>query len=169
MPGSTPQAVREETQAKETYRYLKQLASSDVSSGVAVVEGIEHLENPPAEYLDEQSVRESYGHLDGFRHLGSDECPAGVRWGVRYDTVTINSPVYCAYLLRKFVLGGGVAREYTVIDPKEAFYLAPNVKTVVNCSGLGFGDERSFIIRGLFFTIQPFSVWGLLVATWCGG
>ncbi|KAE8375683.1 Fcf1-domain-containing protein [Aspergillus bertholletiae] len=148
VPGSTSQAVREEAQAKETYAYLKHLASSDPSSGVAAVEGIEHLENPPAEYLDEKNVQECYGHLDGFRVLERDECPAGVKWGARYDTFVINSPVYCAHLLRKFVLGGGVTREYTVLDPKEAFYLAPNVKTVVNCSGLGLGDEKSFIIRG---------------------
>ncbi|KAJ1713127.1 FAD dependent oxidoreductase superfamily [Aspergillus flavus] len=148
VPGSTPQALREETQAKQTYNYLKQLAKSDPSSGVAIIEGIEHLENPPSEYLDERSIKECYGHLDGFRILGKDEYPEGVKWGARYETAVINSPVYCAYLLRKFVLGGGVTREYTVTDPREAFYLAPNVRTVVNCSGLGFGDERAFIIRG---------------------
>ncbi|KAE8316500.1 Fcf1-domain-containing protein [Aspergillus transmontanensis] len=148
VPGSTPQAFREETQAKQTYTYLKQLAKSDPSSGVAIIEGIEHLENPPSEYLNEKTIQECYGHLDGFRILGKDEYPEGVKWGARYETAVINSPVYCAYLLRKFVLNGGVTREYTVMDPREAFYLAPNVRTVVNCSGVGFGDERSFIIRG---------------------
>ncbi|GMG13705.1 unnamed protein product [Aspergillus oryzae var. brunneus] len=93
VPGSTPQALREEAQAKQTYSYLKQLAKSDPSSGVAIIEGIEHLENPPSEYLDERSIKECYGHLDGFRILGKDECPEGVKWGARYETAVINSPV----------------------------------------------------------------------------
>lgn len=100
-----------------------------------------------------------YAHLDGFRKLAPGELPPGVKWGVQYRTFCINSPVYCAYLLRKFILRGGETREYTLANPKEAFYLAGtgtgtgtgtrNVKTVVNCSGMGFGDEKSFIIRGM--------------------
>jgi hypothetical protein len=76
--------------------------------------------------------------------------PEGVVWGVRYETFVVNSPVYLAYLLRRFILLGGRTREYTLADPREAFYLADgeNVRTVVNCSGVGFGDEKSFIIRG---------------------
>ncbi|KAE8356775.1 Fcf1-domain-containing protein [Aspergillus coremiiformis] len=148
VPGSSPQAQREETQAKETYQYLTHLASTSPASGVAKVEGIEHLESPPAEYLDPQLIRESHAHLDGFRLLEADECPAGVKWGARYDSFAINPPVYCDYLLRRFVLGGGRVREYTVLDVREGFYLAGNVRTVVNCSGMGFGDEKTFIIRG---------------------
>jgi hypothetical protein len=71
-------------------------------------------------------------------------------WGVRYETFVVNSPVYLAYLLRRFILLGGRTREYTLADPREAFYLGENVRTVVNCSGVGFGDEKSFIIRGAF-------------------
>jgi hypothetical protein len=79
-------------------------------------------------------------------------------WGVRYETFVVNSPVYLAYLLRRFILLGGRTREYTLADPREAFYLGENVRTVVNCSGVGFGDEKSFIIRGasLFLSIFPF-------------
>lgn len=74
-----------------------------------------------------------------------------MKWGVRYRTYVVNSPVYCAYLLRKFVLNGGQTREYTLVDPMEAFELAGTgtVRTVVNCSGLGFGDPKAFIIRGM--------------------
>ena len=66
------------------------------------------------------------------------------------------------------MLGGGVTREYTVTDPREAFYLAPNVRTVVNCSGLGFGDERAFIIRGLFSLSLFFHYPGLLLSGFTG-
>ena len=115
-----------------------------------MVDGIEHLENPPAEYLDPQNIRNAYGHLDGFRQLTAEECPAPTKWGVRYKSVAVNSPVYCAWLLRQFILKGGQVREYTLGDVMEAFYLAENVKTVINCSGMGFGDPKSFIIRGVY-------------------
>jgi glycine/D-amino acid oxidase-like deaminating enzyme len=156
IPGSSPQATREGSQAKATYAHFKALSAQDPSSGVQALEAIEHLENPPAAYLDEKIVRECYAHLDGFRLLGSEECPEGVKWGARYVSFVVNPPVYCAWLLRAFVLAGGVTREYTVIDPAEAFWLAEGrkVRTVVNCSGMGFGDARSFIIRGLLHFVS---------------
>ncbi|KAI9928094.1 hypothetical protein ASPWEDRAFT_26819 [Aspergillus wentii DTO 134E9] len=148
VPGSSPQFIREENQARRTYNYFKKLASQDPAAGIEPIEGIEYLENPPAEYKDAESVQNGYGHLDGFKQLSQDELPPDVKWGVRYQTFVINSPVYCAYMLRKFILKGGQKREYTLADPKEAFHLADNVRTVVNCSGTGMGDPKSFIIRG---------------------
>ncbi|GES63833.1 FAD dependent oxidoreductase superfamily [Aspergillus terreus] len=148
VPASTPQAAREERQARRTYQHFKTLAATEPAAAVQALDGIEHLENPPAEYLDPRAIPDFFAHLDGFRQLAADEVPAGVTWAVRYRTFAVNSPVYCAYLLRRFVLQGGQTREYTLGDPMEAFHLADNVRTVVNCSGLGFGDPKSFIIRG---------------------
>ncbi|KAL4887272.1 FAD dependent oxidoreductase [Aspergillus karnatakaensis] len=147
VPGTSPQALREEKQARRTYQHFKTMIQ-EPGSGVKSVEGLEHLENPPAEYFDKQAIGNSYAHLDGFRQLRKDELPGSVTWGVRYNTFVVNSPVYCAYMLRRFVLKGGQTKEYTLANPQEAFYLAPNVRTVVNCSGVGFGDPKSFIIRG---------------------
>ena len=121
------------------------------------MDGFEYLEAPEGGYLDREGVEDAYGggYLEGFEELspsntggGKGGLPDGVKWGVRYKSFVINSPVYCAYLLRRFVLRGGRTREYTLADPREAFHLAENVKTVVNCSGMGFGDPKSFIIRG---------------------
>lgn len=97
-------------------------------------------------------MQSAYGHLDEFRVLKGSELPQGVRWGARYKTFVINSPVYCAYLLRRFIVKGGWTREYTLAHPQEAFTLERNVKCVVNCSGTGFGhDPGAFIIRGITF------------------
>ncbi|CAG7998916.1 unnamed protein product [Penicillium salamii] len=145
VPGSSPQALKEANQAQRTYDYLKRTV--EPGAGVEFIQGIEHLEAPPAEYLDAQSVRNVYSHLDGFRALGKDEVPEGVVWGAEYGTYVVNSPVYCAYLLRKFVLKGGETRRYTLANLKEAFTMG-DVKTVVNCSGMGIEDPRAFIIRG---------------------
>ncbi|KAL4899329.1 hypothetical protein BDW74DRAFT_163689 [Aspergillus multicolor] len=146
VPGSSPQAIREEKQARRAYEHFRHEAQVP-GSGVAWVEGVEHLENPPAEYLDPRAL-DNYTHLDGFRKLQPAELPEGVKWGVRYNTFTINSPVYCAYMLRQFVIRGGLVKDYTLANVREAFYLAGNVRTVVNCSGVGFGDPKAFIIRG---------------------
>lgn len=149
VPGTSPQFIREAKQAKRTYEVMKQLAAEEPAAGIKFMEGIEHLEAPPREYLEcfdgENNV---YAHLDGFRQLSKDELPPGVKWGVRYWTWCLNSPVYLAFLLRKFILKGGETKEYTLSSPMEAFELAKNVKTVVNCSGMGFADPKSFIIRG---------------------
>ncbi|KAL4805172.1 FAD dependent oxidoreductase [Aspergillus unguis] len=146
VPGSSAQALREETQARRAYEQFKTEATIP-GSGVEWVDGVEHLENPPKEYLGEDALS-NYTHLEGFKQLSKDELPEGVKWGVQYKTFCINSPVYCAHLLRRFILNGGQAREYTLADVQEAFYLSENVRTVVNCSGLGFNDPKSFIIRG---------------------
>ncbi|KAJ5654196.1 D-amino-acid oxidase [Penicillium lividum] len=148
VPGSSPQALREAGQAQRTYEFMKRVAAHEPGAGVSFIQGVEHLEAPPVDYLDAQSVRNVYDHLDGFRHLASGEVPDGVKWGVQYGTYVVNSPVYCAHMLRKFVLKGGETRQYTLANIKEAFSLAPNVRTVVNCSGVGFDDPKSFIIRG---------------------
>ncbi|EPS32672.1 hypothetical protein PDE_07632 [Penicillium oxalicum 114-2] len=148
VPGSSPQALREANQARRTYQHLKEIALTSPAAGIQLVPGVEHLEKPPAEYLDTQSVNNVYSHLPDFQYLSKNELPAGVKWGVKYGTYVINSPVYCAYMLRKFVLKGGSTHKYSLVNIKEAFTLADNVKTVVNCSGTGFADPKSFIIRG---------------------
>lgn len=154
VPGSSPQALREASQALRTFNYLKQVAAGEPAAGIKFLQGIEHLETPPPEYLDAQSVSNVY-HFEDFRSLKDDEVPAGVKWGAEYGTYVINSPVYCAYMLRRFILKGGRTQQYTLVNSKEAFALANNVKTVVNCSGTGFGDPKSFIIRGKSL-IYPF-------------
>jgi D-amino-acid oxidase len=129
---------------------MKCVASDEPGSGVSFVRGVEHLEAPPAEYLDQRSVSNVYSHLDGFRALGAGEVPEGVVWGVEYGTYVVNSPVYCAHLLRKFLLRGGEVKKSELVNLMEGFSLAKGVRTVVNCSGVGIGDPKAFIIRGMF-------------------
>lgn len=155
-PGKSPQVVREARWARHTYDIFQKIAAEEPAAGVEFMEGIEHFENPPQEYLD--AIRDpdsAYAHLgDSLRELSPAELPEGVKWGIRYWAYCINPPVYCAHLLRKFILRGGQTKEYTLASLLEAFHLASNVTTVVNCSGLGFADPKSFIIRGMQLTSQ---------------
>lgn len=153
-PGNSPQFIREADQCRRTYEVFKRIAAEEPASSIKFLEAIEHLEAPPPEYLDVTSRKNAYGHLEQYRELSKNELPEGVKWGARYWSWTVNSPVYCAHLLRKFILKGGETKQYTLANLLEAFELASNVKTVVNCSGTGFNDPRSFIIRGTLSLIQ---------------
>lgn len=155
VPGQTPQIVQEAAWAKRTYDVFQHIAAEEpAASGVQFLPGEEYLQKPPPEYLDAVAdvSKSAYGHLQGgFERISLDEIQnSAVRLGIRYWTYCVNSPVYAAYLLRKFVLKGGRTRGYTLAALDEAFLLEPNVTTVVNCSGMGFGDPKSFIIRGMF-------------------
>jgi D-amino-acid oxidase len=150
VPGSSVQVLTEAKQARRTYEAFKKIAAEEPAAGVKFLEGLEHHEAPPPEYIEAVQRKDSaYAHLDGFRTLTTEELPSGVKWGVRYGTYCLNPTVYCAHILRKFVLRGGEIREYTLASPMEAFELASNVKTVVNCSGMGFADTKCFIVRGM--------------------
>jgi D-amino-acid oxidase len=158
VPGQTPQIIQEAAWAKRTYDVFQRIAAEEpTASGVQFLPGEEYLQNPPAEYLDALAdvSKSAYAHLsERFERLSPEEIrDPTVRLGIRYWTYCVNSPVYAAYLLRKFVLQGGRTREYALAALGEAFSLEYNVTTVVNCSGMGFGDPRSFIIRGLFFPL----------------
>jgi D-amino-acid oxidase len=149
VPSSSEQFAAEAKQALRTYEVFKQIAAEEPAAGVKFMEGVEHFEAPTPEYIEAIRKKDiGFTHLSGFRELSKEELPPGVKLGFRYQTYCLNPPVYCAHLLRKFVLKGGKTAEYTLANPMEAFELASNVKTVINCSGMGFSDTKSFIIRG---------------------
>lgn len=147
IPASTPQLRREANWLKTT---VAELENSEPGVGVRRLPGIEYLEDPPVEYIkqDVHSFTEETG-LPGYRRLDTRELPEGVKLGYQYETYCINAPLYCANLLRKFIVQGGKTVQRELKSEWEAFILAPNVKLVVNASGMGFGDAKSFPIRGM--------------------
>jgi D-amino-acid oxidase len=157
-PGKSPQLIAEARWARRAYEVFQKIAAEEPAAGVKFMEGIEYFENPSPEYLDALGDPDSaYDHLaSSLRELSPAELPEGVKWGIRYWSYSVNSPVYCAHLLRKFILRGGQIKEYTLASLPEAFHMANNVQTVVNCSGLGFADPKSFIIRGMRLKLSFF-------------
>jgi D-amino-acid oxidase len=169
VPGASTQLQQEIKWAEHGYRVFEHIAKDEPAAGIQFLEGIEHFEsNPPQEYLDD--IREcldpkfrrnftadhdqtkrlnAYRHLiNSLRQLSSSDLPSGVHWGISYRSFAINSPVYCSHLLRKFVMLGGRTKQYTLANLKEVFHLADNIALVANCSGTGFADQKSYIIRG---------------------
>jgi D-amino-acid oxidase len=154
VPGKTPQLIQEAAWAKRAYEVFQRIATDEPGAGVQFMPAVEYFENPPQEYLDAIAdlSNGAYAHIaSSFHRLSPAESgdDDAIKFGIRYWTYCVNSPVYCAHLLRKFILKGGQTLEYTLVSLQEAFSLAKNATTVVNCSGVGFADPNSYIIRGL--------------------
>lgn len=126
---------------------MKALAQEEPACGVEFMNGYDFIAAPSDHYVN---LTGGYGEAEGLVVLARHEFPKdmGINFGSKYRTWSLNSPVYCAYLLRKFRLRGGKTLKTTLMCAEEAFSLADNVDTVVNCSGFGFGDPDVFPIRG---------------------
>ena len=110
---------------------------------------MEYLEAPPREYQSQTKASfETESGLSGYRKLPSSELPEGVVLGFEYDSFSVNPPLYCSSLLRKFLLRGGKTLKRDLRCEEEALQLLPNVAFVINASGIGFGDRKSFPTRG---------------------
>ena len=147
IPATTPQLKREAQLAHVTYDRFKSIATHHPEFGVQFLEGIEFVsEEATSAY---KAILPDYVSIDGFRILGTDERPPGAEFGARYETYTVNPEVYTAHLLQRFQLRGGQVRRMKLGSVEEAFELAREcVAMVVNCSGFGFADPNSFMIRG---------------------
>lgn len=135
--------------ANMTHTAMKAIAQEEPASGVEFMDGYDFISSPSDLYVN---LAGGYGEAEGLIKLTEKDFPKGmgITFGSKYRTWSLNSPVYCAYLLRKFQLRGGKTLKTTLMTAEEAFFLADKVDTVVNCSGFGFGDRDAFPIRGKF-------------------
>lgn len=147
MPATTPVERQHQEFARVTYAVMKAQAQEEPACGVEFMDGYDFIASPSDDYVN---LRGGYGDAEGMTLLPRHEFPKdmGINFGSKYRTWSLNSPVYCAFLLRKFQLRGGKTLKATLMTAEEAFSLVPNVDTVVNCSGFGFGDPDVFPIRG---------------------
>lgn len=145
IPDVTPQGTQEALLCQRTYEAFKSYAAENPDAGISFLEGVDLLEMPLPEYVQNLG---SYRNIDDFRLLPSSELPSGVVWGASYKTWSVNTPVYTAHLLRKFISGGGKIKKVRLESLEDALSVAMNVTTVINCSGVGFADPASFITRG---------------------
>ncbi|KAH7380707.1 FAD dependent oxidoreductase [Pyrenochaeta sp. MPI-SDFR-AT-0127] len=149
IPASTPQLARESSWLKHTVQVFEEQLGQTPSIGVTKCKGIELLEAPSADY--EQQTAESFSSESGlksYRKYDQAELPKDVLLGYEYDTYCINAPVYCANLLRSFIVQGGQCLQRDLVSEREASSVLPNVCLVVNASGIGFGDSKCFPVRG---------------------
>ena len=93
--------------------------------------------------------------VDGFRHAGMDELPAGYADGFVFTAPVIDTSIHLDYLMRTFLAQGGQIEQRTITDLAEAFAQS---EVVVNCSGLGarqlVGDQDLQAARGQVVRIK---------------
>ncbi|KAK3336117.1 FAD dependent oxidoreductase [Cercophora scortea] len=161
-PTASGEGTREHAFALATFARMRALADEapGAAAGITFMKGVEYLENPGAEYAALEAEGGEYARwalgMEGFRILGREEFPdERVKWGCEYDTWCVNPMVYCAFLLRRFVLLGGRVVRGEVRGAVEAFSfpfkdgIGEKVDAVVNATGVGFGDDENvFITRG---------------------
>ncbi|UPK94219.1 hypothetical protein LCI18_005154 [Fusarium solani-melongenae] len=149
IPASTPQLAREATWLEQTVQHLRGQAEREPWIGITPVTGVEYLEAPDEAYQTWIGGSfEAETGLTGFRELPASALPPGVVLGFEYQTFCLNALVYCTGLLRKFLLQGGRTLKRNLASEWEGFSVAPDVATVINASGVGFGDPKCFPTRG---------------------
>ena len=148
IPATTQQLKDESQLAQFTHEKFKKLAIAKPELGVKLLEGIDYVSGDAAPAY--KALLPEYTSVDGFRVLRKDEMPAGVEFGARYDSYTVDTETYMFHLLRRFRIDGGQLLRKHLDSASEAFYFeGRDVRLVINCSGMGFGDPKSFIIRGI--------------------
>ena len=155
-----------------TAKVMGTIARESPEAGVAVMKGVEYLERPSAEAVALKTGDVFAAVGDGFRILGEEELPEGVKWGCEYESYCVNVPVYCRWLLWRFQENGGRVLRHRLENAAEAFEVAEKmvgmgkVQCVVNCSGRNFDTDPDMkIIRGQ--TVLVKQEYGMTVTRQC--
>lgn len=119
-------------------------------AGITFMTGLEYLEEGVKGYDALTLERAKEMGYEEFRFLAKEELPDGVKTGFEYRTWTLNPMVYCSHLLRRLHMGGCrfVKRDLRSVEEVFSMRDLGEVKTVINCSGVGFNDPSVFITRG---------------------
>ncbi|EEH43124.2 uncharacterized protein PADG_07944 [Paracoccidioides brasiliensis Pb18] len=148
IPATTPRLEYEAKLGRTTYNRFKQLAAYHPEFGVKFMEGIDYVSGEAVPSY--KALLPDYTSVDGFRILKPSEMPEGVEFGARYESYSLDPEVYMVHLLRRFKLAGGEVRRMHLNAVEEAFEIngSRGVRMVVNCTGVGINDPKSFIIKG---------------------
>lgn len=149
--------ARDHELALKTYRHMEDTAKRHPEAGVSFMLGVEYIDEGVEGYEELTEKRAAELGYEEFRFLVKEELPAGVKMGFEYRTWSVNPMVYCSYLLRRLHLGGCKVIRRELSSPEEVFAMKElgEVKTVVNCSGMGFNDPNSYIARGEPISPRP--------------
>ncbi|KAL6401510.1 D-amino-acid oxidase [Ilyonectria robusta] len=141
----TARQVRDRKLEQVTWDVFRAESKTYPEAGIEFMDAFDYLEDPPEEYVKLQG---GYSEAEGFQLLEQDELQPNIKFGSKYRAWCLNPVVYCAFLLRRFVVRGGKVMRLRLASLDEAASLAPDVQVVVNCSGIGFGDPEVFPIKG---------------------
>ncbi|RUP47224.1 hypothetical protein BC936DRAFT_145978 [Jimgerdemannia flammicorona] len=128
--------------------------SNSAETGVWIIDAFDYWDKVP-EVFEEPWFKVL---TPGYRHLSKQELPANTEFGITYQTISINSSKYLAYLLRSFTALGGTVDRRLVQHIGDV--MLPGVDIVANCTGLsartlgGVEDSSVFPARGQIVIIK---------------
>lgn len=164
MPITNEREFFEQSLARESYKAYASIAASDSSAGIEFIPGIEYFDAPSRSYTD-LLPDAGYSSWPEFRVLAPAELPEGgggnIKWGARYRSWSINTPVYLQWLMRQLILKGTKVIRHTISSVVEAMFVVSQqeetkgrIEALVNCSGKGFNDVESFPSRGQILLVS---------------
>ncbi|RAL00163.1 FAD-dependent oxidoreductase [Aspergillus ibericus CBS 121593] len=167
VPATKPEDRFEQELMRETYREMEDLADRHPETGIQFIPAIEYFDTADPAYCDEKLVQENgYASWPGFRVLRSSELPAqyeSIKLGVTYTAWVLNSPVYLKWLKDEAVKYGVSFIRARLSAIEEAVFICKErlsasgtdeVIAVINASGRGFNDPKSFPSRGQFIAVS---------------
>ncbi len=130
---------------------MTKICAAHGEAGISLRRGFEYFDDPPDDIKRLNPDRAAELGIERFTLLPQDELPQGVKMGYSFQTWCVNPMVYCCFLLRRFTLQGGKILKRELKCPEEALAFPDyrHIKFIVNASGNGFNDSKSFITRGM--------------------
>ncbi|OQE30424.1 hypothetical protein PENFLA_c003G05849 [Penicillium flavigenum] len=148
ISASDPNALRWD---KLGYMHLLDLAAKDGQNAYV-------KETPSVEYWDElpshEKIDSMAAYLKDFKKIATQDLPAGVAFGIKFTTITLNAPMHLRYLFKKLTEEYGVQVIRKKLPQLSSGYLSKDTNVVFNCTGNaakelpGVQDSECFPTRG---------------------
>ncbi|KAI9332892.1 D-amino-acid oxidase [Zopfochytrium polystomum] len=144
-----PDDIRQQQWDEATFFTLWRLGYH-APCGIMHLPAFQYFSDYPKDFVDPWFHRIT----PGYAHLPADKLPADRKFGITFETVTVNSPKYVAWLLAQCRARGMhvVHKDLKHID--EAATVAKKTDILINCSGFGARtlggvmDDKVYPIRG---------------------
>lgn len=141
-----------------TFDVLKEISAKFPESSVKFMKGIDYVEADEELYA---SLSTGYAEgLKNFEIISKELLPKNVKFGAKYDSWCLNSPLYLQFLERRLRMYYGVEFvNSTVVSLKAISQNFPN-SSIINCTGLGLRydggyDSKCFQVRGQTLLVRP--------------
>lgn len=143
---------------RKSFKVFKKISKNFPESSVTFMQGIDYVEADEEAYAN---LNPGYSDaLENFKIIPKSELPSNVKFGAKYDSWCLNSPLYLQFLERRLKMYYDV--EFilaTLVSIETASQLYPN-HTIINCSGMGLKynggyDSNCFAVRGQTLLVKP--------------
>ncbi|KAJ5159119.1 D-amino-acid oxidase [Penicillium coprophilum] len=164
IPAKTEEERKEQAWMRHTYQEFEKIARDHPEAGVEFIPAVEYFDTADATSL--LAEEKGYTTWPEFRILDPAEYPSqhpSIRLGVTYRSWVLNSPVYLKWLQTRAEAQGTrfIRAPLTDLEQAASVYLenkskneSDHISAVVDASGRGFNDPKSFPLRGQFIIVS---------------